>query len=152
GQVTITSTGGSCGGSGTPGNSLLINHGGGVESYYTHLSSIAVANGSWVDQNTVIGFVGSTGYTDPCPTNHLHYEKRVNGAKGDPGPMKACHGSTLVTYPDVLGSTDWNAFASETKTLQSDGTGCGAPPVTWGGVGNAAYRGETLGAGEVLYQ
>jgi len=72
---------------------------------------------------------GSTGHDEICPTNHLHYEKRVDGTRVDPGPLEACHGSTVVTYPNVLGSTDWNAFAPCTKTLHSDGTGCVPPPL-----------------------
>jgi len=39
GQVHITSRSNVCGGSGTPGNSLTVDHGGGVVSYYTHLDS-----------------------------------------------------------------------------------------------------------------
>jgi hypothetical protein len=71
GQVSITSQSQQCGGEGTPGNYLSVNHGGGVVTRYLHLSQILIEDGQWVDENTVLGLMGSTGYNVPCPTNHL---------------------------------------------------------------------------------
>lgn len=60
---------------------VAIDHGGGTQSRYGHLSSLSVANGQMVPAGTVIGYVGATGQaTGP----HLHYEIRIGGAPVDP--------------------------------------------------------------------
>jgi len=136
GRVRIASQGsGNCGGPGTIENALIVDHGNGIESVYVHLHDFAVAPGTWVTPNTVIGHVGTSGYTDPCPDYHLHYEVRINGASVNPGALKACHGSTLVTYPYAIGYSDWNQIPPQEyaggkldpkgRTLYSNGTGCG---------------------------
>jgi murein DD-endopeptidase MepM/ murein hydrolase activator NlpD len=135
GRVRIDSQGtGRCGGPGTVANSLIVNHGGGVESVYVHLNDFAVADGAWVTPNTIIGHVGSSGYTDPCPDYHLHFEVRVNGASVNPGQLRACQASKLVTYPSAVGFADWNAIPAQEyaggplsprgRTVYSDGTAC----------------------------
>lgn len=63
------------------GNHLVIDHGGGISSVYAHMSSISVTAGQQVDENTILGYEGSTGAsTGP----HLHFEIRVNGQPVDP--------------------------------------------------------------------
>jgi murein DD-endopeptidase MepM/ murein hydrolase activator NlpD len=63
------------------GNTVVINHGGGVATLYAHLSSFNVRSGQTVTASMRIASVGSTGYsTGP----HLHFEVRVNGAPVDP--------------------------------------------------------------------
>lgn len=60
------------------GNFIGIRHENGYETGYAHLSAYAkgVKVGARVEQNQIIGFVGSTGWsTGP----HLHYEMRKNG-------------------------------------------------------------------------
>lgn len=60
---------------------VTIDHGGGKQSRYGHLSAATVAVGQTVAAGAVVGLVGSTGLaTGP----HLHYEIRVNGAAVDP--------------------------------------------------------------------
>lgn len=58
------------------GNHIIINHGSGIKSLYGHLSKILVKVGDEVDTNTVIGKVGSTGWSTG---SHLHLEIIENG-------------------------------------------------------------------------
>ena len=63
------------------GNLLIIDHGGGIASWYGHADSYLVGEGETVTQGQQVGKVGSTGYsTGP----HLHLEIRVNNVKKDP--------------------------------------------------------------------
>ena len=56
------------------GNLVIVDHGGGVETYYAHLSNIKVKVGDRVARGSLVGLAGSTGRsTSP----HLHYELRV---------------------------------------------------------------------------
>lgn len=66
---------------GSYGNLVIINHGGGVESYYAHCSAIYVSVGDQVGPGTTISAVGSTGNsTGP----HLHLEIRLGGSPVNP--------------------------------------------------------------------
>lgn len=59
------------------GNTVMINHGGGVTTLYGHCSSLNVRTGQDVKQGQVIARVGATGYaTGP----HLHFEVRRHGS------------------------------------------------------------------------
>jgi murein DD-endopeptidase MepM/ murein hydrolase activator NlpD len=73
----------SAGRSGGGGNTVRVRHGGGLETYYLHLSSFAkgVRAGARVEQNQVIGRVGSTG-TATGP--HLDYRLKRNGVFVNP--------------------------------------------------------------------
>lgn len=74
----IQTTGGWAGGFG---NSILVDHGGGLNTRYGHLSEINVSVGQTVSQGDLIGHSGNTGFsTGP----HLHFETRLNGAVIDP--------------------------------------------------------------------
>lgn len=60
---------------------VVIVHAGGFISLYGHLSSYAIADGTQVNQDTVIGYEGSTGNsTGP----HLHFEIDLAGTPVDP--------------------------------------------------------------------
>jgi len=66
---------------GAMGNLIIINHGGGIETYYAHLNRRHVSRGDRVFQGQHIGDVGSTGRsTGP----HLHFEVHVNGRPQNP--------------------------------------------------------------------
>ena len=69
--------------SGGYGNLIVVDHGGGVTTYYAHLSAYGagVTEGARVERGQEIGLVGSTGMsTGP----HLHYEIRKDGRYLDP--------------------------------------------------------------------
>jgi len=75
GTVTRAGAEGGCG------NSITLEHSGGLRTRYCHLSHIDVAIGQFVAAGQVIGEVGSTGLsTGP----HLHFEVYVNGNLVDP--------------------------------------------------------------------
>ncbi|MDD3193842.1 MAG: M23 family metallopeptidase [Oscillospiraceae bacterium] len=64
------------------GNTVLIEHGLGLKSWYYHMESLNVAQGDMVEQGQVIGKVGSTGFsTGP----HLHFAMSVNRVFVNPG-------------------------------------------------------------------
>lgn len=63
------------------GNMTLIDHGDGMVTMYAHQSAFAVSKGDVVEDQEVIGYVGSTGFsTGP----HLHFEVHLNGVPYNP--------------------------------------------------------------------
>jgi murein DD-endopeptidase MepM/ murein hydrolase activator NlpD len=63
------------------GRLVVIDHGGGVESWYAHMSKVYVHTGQAVRRSDVLGEVGVSGrVTAP----HLHYEVHVNGNPRNP--------------------------------------------------------------------
>lgn len=63
------------------GNTVIIDHGGGVTTLYGHANSLNVSVGQQVTRGETIAFVGSTGQsTGP----HLHFEIRFNNVPKDP--------------------------------------------------------------------
>ena len=66
---------------GAYGNLITINHGGGLQTRYAHISKILVKKGDIVKKEDLIAYVGNTGRsTGP----HLHYEIRLNKHSLDP--------------------------------------------------------------------
>jgi murein DD-endopeptidase MepM/ murein hydrolase activator NlpD len=63
------------------GNMILVDHGGGFQSLYAHLSSINVGCGQSVGQGDVIGAIGNTGNSSG---SHLHFEIMTSSYKMNP--------------------------------------------------------------------
>jgi len=58
------------------GNMVLLDHGQGVFSLYSHLSRIDVAVGDTIDQGVILGRTGKTGMAGG---DHLHFSMLING-------------------------------------------------------------------------
>ncbi|MDR1245875.1 MAG: M23 family metallopeptidase [Clostridiales Family XIII bacterium] len=66
------------------GNTVVIEHGGGLKSYYFHMSRLDVNIGETVNKGELIGAIGTTGYsTGP----HLHYEMRIGNKPVSPSML-----------------------------------------------------------------
>jgi Peptidase family M23 len=63
------------------GNTVILDHGLGVYTFYGHMKSISVAEGDEVNAGSIVGQVGATGRaTGP----HLHWSLVVDGARVNP--------------------------------------------------------------------
>jgi murein DD-endopeptidase MepM/ murein hydrolase activator NlpD len=63
------------------GNTVVVEHGYGLKSWYFHMQSLDVAAGDLVKTGDVLGKVGSTGFsTGP----HLHFSASINGVYINP--------------------------------------------------------------------
>lgn len=67
--------------SGGYGNLIIIRHANGLETYYSHLSSVLVEKNELVKSGELIGFGGCSGR---CTGPHLHFETRFQGKFFDP--------------------------------------------------------------------
>ena len=63
------------------GKAVYLDHGSGYTSLYAHMSEIEVTEGQFVDVDTEIGKMGSTGHSTG---SHLHLEVRKNGLPINP--------------------------------------------------------------------
>ena len=63
------------------GNYVLVDHGGGLQTLYAHMSERAVSAGDWVESGQLLGYVGMTG---SAYGYHLHFEVRENGEVQNP--------------------------------------------------------------------
>ncbi|MET1036854.1 MAG: peptidoglycan DD-metalloendopeptidase family protein, partial [Aeromicrobium sp.] len=72
------------------GSLVRIDHGGGVETWYAHLSQVDVVSGQQVTKGQGIGAVGNEGNSNGP---HLHLEVRLDGRAVDP--------SSVLSIPEV---------------------------------------------------
>lgn len=91
------------------GNTVIIQHGQGIETLYAHMNGFAkgIRSGSRISQGDVIGYVGSTGLAS---APHLHYEFHVNGQVRNP---------VTVPLPKSIGieKTELARFNETTRPL-----------------------------------
>jgi len=90
------------------GIAVKLDHGGGLQTRYCHMSRMAVSRGQGVRRGQVIGYVGSTGLsTGP----HLHYEMYRGGRSVNPASVR------YVTRAQLSGD-DLKNFRSALKRLK----------------------------------
>lgn len=91
------------------GNTVVIQHGQGIETLYAHMNGFAkgIRSGTRISQGDVIGYVGSTGLAS---APHLHYEFHVNGQVRNP---------VTVPLPKSIGieKTELARFNETTRPL-----------------------------------
>ncbi|NCB42412.1 MAG: M23 family metallopeptidase [Clostridia bacterium] len=63
------------------GNTVVIEHGGGLKTYYYHMNALQVKEGDLVERGQIIGTVGSTGYSTGA---HLHFEVKIGKSSLSP--------------------------------------------------------------------
>lgn len=63
------------------GNHVLIEHGMGIYSSYSHMSKLEVKTGDWVEEGQLMGLSGATGRVTAA---HLHWTVNVNGVRVSP--------------------------------------------------------------------
>lgn len=66
------------------GTLVRIDHGGGLETWYAHLSTTDLATGDSLEAGEPVGLVGDLGNTTGP---HLHFEVRIEGTPYDPAPL-----------------------------------------------------------------
>ncbi|NUO50224.1 MAG: M23 family metallopeptidase [Polyangiaceae bacterium] len=81
---------------GGAGNYIVIDHGGDWVTYYFHLQSFSVPDGTFVNTGDEIGKVGTTGASSGP---HLHHEQLFNGE----GVDIVISGLPLAPYPSIYG-------------------------------------------------
>jgi murein DD-endopeptidase MepM/ murein hydrolase activator NlpD len=73
------------------GNTIVIDHGLGLKTYYEHMESLEVEAGELVVKGQVIGYVGTTGYSTGC---HLHFQAMIKNQSFNPDSLY-----TLIENP-----------------------------------------------------
>lgn len=63
------------------GRLVIVDHGGGITTYYAHMSRLRAYSGQAIERGDIIGLVGSTGR---AKGPHLHYEVRLNRSPLNP--------------------------------------------------------------------
>ena len=66
------------------GRTVIVDHGGNMQSLYCHLSRATVSVGQVVQAGEEVGKMGSTGISTG---NHLHFQINVNGSAVNPGSI-----------------------------------------------------------------
>ena len=75
------------------GNTIVIEHGGGLKSFLYHMDELSVNEGDMVTQGQIIGKVGTTGYSTGA---HMHYEVRI--ANQSISPLDVLDGTSGIYF------------------------------------------------------
>jgi len=94
------------------GNAVRLDHGGGLQTRYCHMSRMAVRSGQSVRRGQVIGYVGSTGLSTGA---HLHYEMYRSGRAVDPASVN------FVTRAELSGAQlrEFRAALAKLRTVEA---------------------------------
>jgi len=76
----------------TGGNTVAVDHGGGITTRYLHLARLDVQTGDTVRTGQQVGVEGSTGASTGA---HLHFEVHTGGTPIDPVPFMLARGAPL---------------------------------------------------------
>ncbi len=79
------------------GTCVIVDHGGGLTSWYGHLSDLLVYEGMVVERGAAIGLVGTTGRSQ---APHLHLSIKIGETSVDPLLVL---GAPAYAYPALLG-------------------------------------------------
>jgi len=63
------------------GNTIVIDHGLGLKTFYEHMEDTVIKQGDLVEKGQIIGHVGTTGYSTGC---HLHFQGMVKNQSINP--------------------------------------------------------------------
>ncbi len=121
------------GAAGGYGYRVVIDHGAGISSSYSHLQEISVPVGASVGMAGLVGMVGTTGRSTGC---HLHFEIMVNGGFADPMPYlmgnpvanPTVFGNATVAAAPLPTSVAPSSSASPTPTVPEDPCGISNDP------------------------
>lgn len=114
-DISISKTGAQAVAGREAGNSVVVDHGGGWETQYSHLrlASIAVRPGDTVQAGTQLGLVGLSGMAE---FPHVHFSVRHSGATLDPftgfSPAGGC---------ELPGKSLWSAAAEKALAYRAGG-------------------------------
>lgn len=70
------------------GNTIVIDHGLGLKTYYEHMEDIVIQPGEWVERGQLMGHVGTTGYSTGC---HLHFQAMIKNQSFNPDFLYQLH-------------------------------------------------------------
>ncbi|HEY3514539.1 MAG TPA: peptidoglycan DD-metalloendopeptidase family protein [Kribbella sp.] len=138
--ATYNGTVTSAGWGGAYGWHIVIDHGSGVQSTYSHLSQLGVHAGDKVQTGQRIGLSGNTGNTTGP---HLHFEIKVNGAFVDPVGWLNSHAGSSDTAQGAAAA----AIAAARRQLGVPyvfGGGSLTGPSPAGGAGTAGFDCSSL--------
>lgn len=82
------------------GNTVIVGHGNGSATYYTHLATLTARVGSWVRAGDPIGTIGASP-RDPERLRHLHFELWLGGRRTgaiDPAPHLATWARRTIAW------------------------------------------------------